>query len=171
MAALCLGSCAARRRRHPPVPSGRDAGAPDRKAPADRAARRLARCWVSRSWWRRRFRCSRRTRSARARRQLRAEMAPAALESALSARGLPGMAPSPHLQIALVSEQAVRARCRPPAIGEAIDRTAPIGGRGSPPRVLEAKAGRPRSARERLRQARRLNPRSNCSVDQAADSS
>jgi O-antigen ligase len=84
----------------------------------------------------------------------------AALESALAARGLQGWAASPHLQIALVEEQTGDLGAARTAIAEAIERDGSDWRQWLVAARIEAKSGNRAAARERLRQARRLNPRS-----------
>jgi hypothetical protein len=83
-----------------------------------------------------------------------------ALEDALAARGLQGWAASPHLQVALVQEQAGNLRAARESIAKAIERDRSDWRSWLVSARLEAKAGHQRSAREQLREARRLNPRS-----------
>jgi hypothetical protein len=84
----------------------------------------------------------------------------AALKDALGARGLQGWAASPHLQVALVQEQAGNLRAARKSIAEAIDRDRSDWRSWLVSARLEAKSGHARRAREQLREARRLNPRS-----------
>jgi O-Antigen ligase len=84
----------------------------------------------------------------------------AALERALAARDLQGWAASPHLQIALVEEQMGRLVPARRAIADAIERDRSDWRSWLVSARLEAKSGHERSARGRLREARRLNPRS-----------
>ena len=84
----------------------------------------------------------------------------AALESALGARRVQGWAASPHLQIALVNEQQGDLSSARRAIAEAIERDRSDWRSWLVSARLEAKSGHPSRARERLREARRLNPRS-----------
>jgi hypothetical protein len=83
-----------------------------------------------------------------------------ALKDALAARGLQGWAASPHLQVALVQEQAGNLRAARESIAKAIDRDRSDWRSWLVSARLEAKSGHARAARERLREARRLNPRS-----------
>jgi hypothetical protein len=83
-----------------------------------------------------------------------------ALERALAARDLQGWAASPHLQIALVEEQMGHFASARRAIADAIERDRSDWRAWLVSARLEAKAGHEGSARRRLREARRLNPRS-----------
>lgn len=83
-----------------------------------------------------------------------------ALQSARAARNLQSWAASPHLQIALVEEQIGDLDAARSAIDDAIERDRSDWRSWLVSARLEAKAGHARAARERLRQVRRLNPRS-----------
>ena len=84
----------------------------------------------------------------------------AALEHAVAARRFQSWAASPHLQIALVEEQAGDLPAARSAIDAAIERDGADWRSWLVAARLEAKSGHPARARERLREARRLNPRS-----------
>jgi O-antigen ligase len=83
-----------------------------------------------------------------------------ALDRALAARDLQGWAASPHLQLALVNEQTGDLVAARRSIADAIERDRSDWRLWLVSARLEAKTGHPARARERLREARRLNPRS-----------
>jgi hypothetical protein len=83
-----------------------------------------------------------------------------ALEDALGARRLQPWASSVHLQLALVQEQAGNLRQARAAIADAIARDRADWRPQLVSARLEVKSGNPEAARERLREAARLNPRS-----------
>jgi O-antigen ligase/polysaccharide polymerase Wzy-like membrane protein len=83
-----------------------------------------------------------------------------ALQSARAARSIQSWAASTHLQIALVEEQIGDLGAARSAIDDALERDRSDWRTWLVSARLEAKAGHPRIARERLRHARRLNSRS-----------
>jgi Tfp pilus assembly protein PilF len=83
-----------------------------------------------------------------------------ALKDALAARRLQPWASSPHLQLALVEEEAGDLAKARAAIADAIERDRSDWRLQLVAARLEVKTGNRQAARERLREAQRLNPRS-----------